>query len=63
MIYPKKSSITLPALTWGTSYSLATLLAGPGALLNPALTLATLLTRQVLSSRFVLQLEVTKQFF
>ena len=38
------------ALTWGASYMLATLLAGRGALLNPALTLATLVTRQVLYS-------------
>ena len=35
------------AISWGVSYALSTLLAGPQAVLNPALSLAMVASRQV----------------
>ena len=44
---PSTSTSLDSSLTLGASFTLATMLAGPGALLNPALTTATLVTRQM----------------
>ena len=38
------------AISWGVSYALSTLLAGPQAALNPALSLAMVASRQVIFS-------------
>ena len=38
---------TAPAVSWGATYTLATLLAGQGSVLNPALSLAMVAARQV----------------